>query len=163
VELHYFDFVPPPGWNGFRLGRQMRLIPPNTPPQSAPCAIIVSPLVPRSVALPPADILIEQTLAAEMAVVQSRVASQEGPTPARSEFGLAGVSYDVHVQGPTGMEHRLYVLLVDNLCYYGLSYLASEDTFGTHVQAFWNAVATIKPFAGRIVTPAASPFDHYND
>jgi len=163
VQLHYFDFVPPPQWNGFRRDRQIRLIPPNTHPLDATCAIIVSPLVPRSAALPPADVLIEQTLDAEMAIVKSTVLSKNGPTPAKSDHGLAGISYDVRVQGPSGIERRIYVLLVDDLCYYGLSYLASEETFATHEQTFWTAVRTIKPFAGRIVPPSGTPFDHFNE
>ena len=148
---------------GFRLGRQVRLIPPNTPPTEATCAVIVSPLVPRSEALPPADVLLEQTLAAETALVHTEVLSKNGPTPTKSDHGLAGISYDVRVQGPTGIERRLYVLLVDELCYYGLNYLASEATFADHEQEFWAAVRTIKPFAGKIVPPSSTPFDHFNE
>lgn len=163
VQLHYFDFVPPPGWIGFRMGSQVRLIPPNTPPQDATCAIIVSPLVPRSAALPPAEVLFAQTLDAECALTKAEVLSKNGPMPAKSDHGLAGVSFDVRLQGPTGIERRLYVLLVDELCYYGLNYLSVEATFAAHEEAFWAAVRTIKPFAGRIVSAGGGPFDHLSD
>lgn len=163
MELHYFDFVPPPGWNGFRLGRQVRLIPPNTPPTEATCAIIVSPLLPRSAALPPADVLFAQTLEAECAITKAEVLSKNGPVPANSDHGLAGISFDVRLKATTGSERRLYVLLVDELCYYGINYLSSETTFATHEDTFWTAVRTIKPFAGRIVSPGGKPFDHFGE
>jgi hypothetical protein len=163
MDLQYFDFVPPPGWNGFRLGRQVRLIPPNTSPEDATCAIIVSPLVPRSAALPPADVLIGQALDAEVALVKSEVLSKDGPTPTRSDHGLAGISYAVRLRGPTGIERRIYVMLLDELCYYGLSYLASEATFATHEETFWTAVRTIKPFVGQIVAASTNLFDHFSE
>lgn len=163
MQLHYFDFVPPPGWNAFRLGQQVRLIPPNTRPEEASSALIVSPLVPRSAALPPANVLFEQTLAAETDLTKAEVLSKNGPIPTSSDHGLAGIYFDVRIKGATGIERRLYVLLVDPLCYYGLNYRSAEDTFDAHEQAFWTAVRSIKPFSGRVITPVGKPFDHFGD
>lgn len=163
MQLHYFDFVPPPGWNAFRLVRQVRLIPPNTRPQDATCALIVSPLVPRSAALPPADVLFEQTLAAETQLTKAEVLSKNGPMPTNSDQGLAGIYFDVRIKGATGIERRLYVLLVDELCYYALNYLATEDTFGVHEETFWTAVRSIKPFSGGVIAPGDKPFAHFGD
>jgi hypothetical protein len=163
VNLHYFDFVPPPGWSGFRRDNQVRLIPPNTVPEQAACAIIVSPLVPRSAALPPAEVLFEQTLRAECAITNAEVLTKNGPLPAHSDHGLSGVSFDVWLKTAAGIERRLYVLLVDELCYYSINYLSSEPAFAAYELVFWAAVRTIKPFAGRIVLPSGQPFDHFSE
>ena len=167
MQLHYFDFVPPPGWNGFRLGRQVRLLPPNTPPADARCAIIVSPLLPRSAVLPPADTLITQTLEAECGLTKAEVLAKNGPMPTSSDHGLAGVYFDVQLNSPTLLttvhERRLYVLLVDELCYYGLNYLSENATFAEHEATFWTAVRTIKPFSGRIASPSGEPYGHYGE
>ena len=176
MNLHYFDFEPPPEWSGFRKGAQIRLIPPFTHPDDAKVAIVVSPLVPRSEALPPAATLIQQTLDAETALYASRVRTQNGPMPTRSDHGLAGIYYDVVIDagpasGPDGgasiesatSDRRLYVMLVDELCYYGLSYIAQEAVFAEHVETFWRAVRTIKPFLGKIALPVGFPFDHFSE
>lgn len=163
MELHYFDFEPPARWIGFRMGRQIRLIPPDTSPADARCAIVVSPLVPRTPGLPPAAALIEQALDAEARIVGTRVLERHGPSPARSDHGLAGVSYEVRAEGPSGVERRRYVMLVDDVCCYGLSYAAAEAAFEAHAATFDAAVRTIKPFAGRLVPPAPPPFEHFGE
>lgn len=163
MNLHYFDFTPPPGWIGFRKVKQVRLIPPNTHPKDATCAIIVSPLAPRGPLLPPADILLEQTLAFEHEVTGADVVAKHGPIPTKSDHGLAGVYFDVTLKAPTGTERRLYVLLVDELCYYGLSFLSVPSKFDEHVDEFWTATRSIKPWAGRVIPPGGVPFAHYED
>jgi len=162
VDLHYYDFDPPAGWNGFRAGSQVRLIPPNTPPPQARCAIIVSPLVPRSKALPAADVLIEQTLAAEAGLAGSQVEAKDGPRPVSTTTGLAGVWFDVRMRVKAGLERRIYVMFVDELCYYGISYLADEAVFDEHVETFWTAARSIRPFTGRLVPPSTA-LKHYTD
>lgn len=163
MQLHYFDFVPPPRWNGFRIGRQVRLCPPETPPAEAKNFIVVSPLFPRSPSLPPADVLFEQALAFEVQNTPAKLLSRNGPVPTKSDHGLAGVYYEVTVEKPDHVERRLYVMLVDELCGYGLSYAGWSDVFDNHVEEFWTSVRTIKPFAGRIVTPTGKPFDHFGE
>ncbi len=162
MKLHYFDFEPPTGWNGFRVGNQVRLIPPNMPPDKAHHAIIVSPLVPRTKRLPPAEVLIEQALAAEAKLTGAKVEDKQGPQPVKTTTGLAGVCFDVRVRIPAGLERRLYVMYADELCYYGLSYLAEAVRFDEHVETFWTAARSIKPFTGKLVE-LPPEFAHYTD
>lgn len=163
MNLHYFDFVPPAGWIGFRKVRQVRLIPPNTHPKDAACAIIVSPLAPRGPQLPPSDVLFEQTLAFELELTGAEVVAKNGPIPTKSDHGLAGIYFDVTLKAKTGTERRLYVLFADELCYYGLSYLSAIDKFAEHENDFWTSVRSIKPWAGRVIPPGGVPFSHYED
>lgn len=162
MKLHYFDFDPPAGWNGFRVRNQIRLVPPNTPPDRTHHAIVVSPLVPRTAVLPPAATLIQKALAAETNLTGAKVEDSQGPQPVKTDTGLAGVCFDVRVRIPAGLERRLYVMYADEVCYYGISYLAEAARFDEHVEAFWTAARSIKPFAGKLVD-IPPDFAHYTD
>jgi hypothetical protein len=163
VQLHYFDFVPPSRWNGFRIGRQVRLCPPDTPPAEAKNFIVVSPLFPRAPGLPSAETLFDQALAFELQNTQAKLVRKNGPVPTKSDHGLAGIYFEATVEKPDHVENRLYVMLADDLCNYGLSYAGWTDVFDKYVDDFWTSVRTIKPFIGRLVMPAGKPFDHFGE
>ncbi len=163
MQLHYFDFVPPPRWNGFRIERQVRLCPPETHPNDAVNVIVVSPLLPRSPSLPSAKELHERKLAFETQLTGAKILSQNGPVPTKSDFGLAGMYFEDLLDLPVQSARRISVLLVDELCLYNLSYGASVEAFDTHIEAFWTSVRTIKPFRGKIFAPSGVPFDHFGE
>jgi hypothetical protein len=156
--LHYPDIVAPHGWTYFRAGPQIRLIPPGTRRDTATATIIVSPLVPRQPQMPAPEVLIQMAIEAE-AKMSFEITAQVGPTPATTATGLAGASYDVTGYArPAGtVEHRLYVMLADALCYYGVSYLASQATFAEHTADFWAVVQSVRPFEGRVAADQTRP------
>lgn len=162
-KLFYPDLDPAPGWPGFRAGTQMRLIPPDTPPQQAEAAIIVSPLLARSNVLPGPAKLIEQTLAAELQGGEIELVDKSGPVVFEATSGLEGLFFEVRLRGRTGVEQRIYLLLVDELCYYGINFLASEAVFHTYEEAFWTMAKTIRPFKGKIAAPDGGAFGHYGE
>jgi hypothetical protein len=45
-------------------------------------------------------------------------------------------------------------MLADALCYYAVSYLAWQETFTTHVDAFWATARSVRPFRGRHLPPS---------
>lgn len=163
MQLHYFDFVPPPRWNGFRVARQVRLCPPETRPEAAVNVIVVSPLVPRSPTLPSAVELHEQKLAYETGLTGAKILSKNGPVPTKSDYGLAGMYFEETLDIPVQSARRVSVLLVDEICLYNLSYGASIEAFDKHIEDFWTSVRTIKPFSGRVITPTGKPFDHFGE
>ncbi len=156
--LSYPDLVPPPAWTYFRVGAQVRLIPPGTRADTAPVAIIVSPLVPRQPQMPGPEMLVRMALEAE-AQASFEITEQLGPTPIATDTGLVGVSFDVsgYARPSRPVEHRLYVMLADDVCFYGVSYLASPAAFDEHKAAFWRTVHSVRPFAGKIGPPAPPP------
>ena len=120
---------------------------------------MISPLVPRQPLLPPPSQLIEEAIFAESRR-RFEVVTQKGPTPEKSTTGLTGVAYEVvgYPRPRWPREKRIYVMYADSLCYYGVSYLAREERWKDHVEAFWATARSIRPFRGRILTPtAASP------
>ncbi|MCE9577583.1 MAG: hypothetical protein K8W52_30820 [Deltaproteobacteria bacterium] len=153
--LQYPDLVPPPEWTYFRVGAQVRLIPPGTRADTAPVAIIISPLVPRQPQMPGPEMLVRMALEAE-AQASFEITAQLGPTPIETDTGLRGVSFDVtgYARPSRPVEHRLYVMLADDVCFYGISYLASPGAFETHLATFWHTVHSVRPFAGRAAAPS---------
>jgi hypothetical protein len=157
--VQYPDLQPPPRWNHFRQGLQVRLIPPEARPEDAPASIVVSPLVPRLPHLLPIDKLVEAAIFAESRQ-RFEVLSQKGPQKAKAEAGLTGVIYEIHgyprPQFPR--EKRIYVMYADEVCYYGLSYLAAEAAYDAHLQTFWAVAGSVRPYQGRlVVAQGASP------
>jgi hypothetical protein len=158
-EVHYPDLVAPPGWSAGTQGLQVRLVPPGAFLDDADVAIVISPLVPRQPLLPPPAQLIEEAIFTESRR-RFEVVSQKGPTPDKTQTGLAGVSYEVvgYPRPRWPREKRNYVIYSDTLCYYAVSYLAREEKWKQHVEAFWAAARSIRPFRGRMLAPtAASP------
>ena len=158
-EVHYPDLVAPTGWGSGTQGLQVRLVPPGASVDDASVAIVISPLVPRQPLLPPPDKLIEEAIFAE-ARRRFEVISQKGPTPEKAASGLVGVAYEVlgYPRPRWPREKRNYVMYSDSLCYYGISYLAREESWKEHIDAFWATARSIRPFRGKILSPtAASP------
>ena len=155
-EVHYPDLVTPPGWLSGTQGLQVRLVPPRSTLDDADVAIIISPLVPRQPLLPPPSQIIEEAIFAESRQ-RFEVVSQKGPTPEKSTTGLVGVAYEVlgYPRPRWPREKRNYVMYADSLCYYGISYLAREEVWKQHVEAFWAAARSIRPFRGKIIAPSA--------
>jgi hypothetical protein len=153
--LHYPDLTPPAGWTYARQGSQIRLAPPGAPHVSTPAAIIVSPLVPRHEKLPPPAELIAMAITVEEKA-SLQVTRRMGPFPTKTDSGLAGVYFEIWgFSAPNRPEeHRLYVLFADELCYYGINYVATTAAFGEHEATFWASARSMQPFRGRA---AASP------
>lgn len=131
------------------------MMPPGLPPEGAPLAIVVSPLVGRQPKLPPPELLIQMALEAE-AKVAFEITQQLGPTAIATATGLAGVSFDVtgYVRPAGAVERRIYVMLADQVCCYGLTYLAQGDAlFAHHLAAFWAVVQSVRPFEGKVGAP----------
>jgi hypothetical protein len=165
LGIHYPDLTPPPGWTHFRLGLQVRLIPPGTTADTSVAAIVISPLVPRQPNIPPPEKLIEEAIFYESRE-HFEVEEQKGPSSIKSASGLAGVSYEVvgYPRPAFPRERRLYVMYADALCYYGVSYLAQEDAFGKYDKLFWTVAKSVKPFQGAVVAPeVGSPFGQYRE
>lgn len=154
--LHYPDIVAPAGWSYFRVAAQVRLIPPATRADTAEAVIIVSPLVPRTPALPKPDQLIEEALDAEIRLRFEPTVHGSFKT-AKSDSGLAGVSLEVtgYARPRALTERRVYVVYADDLCVYGVSYLASDTAYAQHLDTFWRVAKSVKPFRGKMVQPAA--------
>jgi hypothetical protein len=156
----YPDLVPPRGWNPYRQGFQIRLVPPGGEPEVAEATIVVSPIVPRHPQLPAPEKLVETAIFTE-ARQRFEVLEQKGPLKAKSDHGLEGVLYEVYgyPRPKQPRERRLYVLLADKVCYYSLSYLGSETGYAKHVDVFWAVVASVRPFQGTVRHPdySASP------
>ncbi len=155
-ELHYPDLSTPVGWPYHRQGLQIRLVPPGRTLDDAETMIVVSPLVPRQENLPPPDKLVEAAIFTE-ARQRLEVVSQKGPTPVTSSAGLEGVSYEVlgYVRPRFPREKRIYVMYADTLCYYAVSYLATEPAYDQHAETFWTVAKSIRPFRGRRLAPTA--------
>lgn len=150
MSTHYPDLVAPRGWTYFRVGTQIRLIPPGTRADTAAQTIIVSPLVARTPQMPGAAMLIQLALEAE-AKVSFEITAQGTPGEVTTATGLRGASLEVtgYARPAHPVERRIYVMLIDDLCLYGLSYLASAAAFDEHVGTFWALVESVKPFVGR--------------
>lgn len=157
-QLQYPDIDPPQNWTYFRAGPQIRLIPPGTRQDTAEHAIIISPIVPRLPQMPGLATLIEQAIDAESRV-SFEVTAKVGPTPFTTTTGLSGVSYDVsgYARPNRPAERRIYVMLEDEKCLYGVSYLAAPAQFDEHVETFWAVAKSVRPFDGRVVPPAPYP------
>ena len=156
------DLTPPAHWTSFTLPPQVRLIPPGTTPESARATIIVSPIAPRTPALPPPAELIAQAIAAE-ARIRLDIHAAEPPESAPSDHGLAGVAVRVeaHDREAASDERRIYVVYVDDRFMYGVSFLGYGADFDAHLATFWQVARSIRPFHGQIVPPAplAPPVD----
>src|SRR6266581_7086032 len=111
LGIHYPDVTPPPGWTHFRLGLQVRLIPPGDTGDTALAAIVISPLVPRQPNVPPSEKLIEEAIFYE-AREHFEVEDQKGPSSVKSASGLTGVSYEVvgYPRPAFPRERRVYVM-----------------------------------------------------
>lgn len=155
-ELHYPDVVTPTGWSYFRQGWQVRVVPPGRSLDDAEAMIVVSPLAPRLPQLPEPDQVVENAIFAE-ARQRFEVVSQKGPTPQKSIGGLAGVSYEVvgYLRPRFPTEKRIYVCYADALCYYAISYLATEAAYDQHAEVFWKAAWSMRPFRGQHLKPTA--------
>jgi hypothetical protein len=153
-ELHYPDLIAPTGWQSALQGLQVRLVPPGDTLADADVAIIVSPLVPRQPLLPPPAEVIEDAIFTESRQ-RLEVTSQKGPIPEKTTSGLVGVAYEVEgfVRPVSAPERRIYAMYADSLCYYAVSYLARATAFAAHVQTFWAAARSIRPFRGRVLPP----------
>ena len=156
--LHYPDLTPPAGWTYVRQGSQIRLAPPGTPHALATAAIIVSPLLARHERLPPPAELIAMAITVEEKN-SLQISRRLGPMATKTDSGLEGVYFEIWgFAGPNRPEeHRLYVLLADALCYYGINYVASVAAFAEHEATFWATARSIQPFRGRVAPPPASP------
>jgi hypothetical protein len=154
-ELHYPDVATPVGWPYFRQGLQIRLVPPGRNLDDAETMIVISPLVPRQDGLPPPDKLIEAAIFAE-ARQRFEVVSQKGPAAVASQAGLEGVSYEVlgYVRPRFPREKRIYVMFADPICYYAVSYLATEPAFERDAAIFWKTARSMRPFRGHKLAPS---------
>lgn len=139
--------APPTGWTGGRMGAAIKLVPPGAWLDSARASIIVSPLVPRSRALPAPGVIIEQALAAELARFPMDMVSREGPTPVIATSGLEGVRLEVTLKGlgDGRIQRRIYISYQDEAFLYGIHYLADEATFPVFLEVFEAAAASVEP------------------
>lgn len=155
-EIHYPDVATPPGWPYYRQGLQIRVVPPGMTLEDADAIIVISPLVPRQDNLPPPDKLVEAAIFTESRQ-RFEVVTQKGPTAVKSNGGLVGVSYEVHgyVRPTFPREKRIYVMYSDSLCYYAVSYLAAEVAYERHLDVFWKAAKSMRPFRGNRLAPTA--------
>jgi hypothetical protein len=153
-EVHYPDLVAPLGWLSGRQGLQVRFVPPDAPADDPDVTIVVSPLVPRQPLLPPPDQVIEEAIFAEERQ-RFEIITKKGPFSEKTASGLTGVSFEVlgYPRPRWPREKRLYVMYADEICYYAVSYLAREASFSTHVETFWVAARSLRPFRGRLVPP----------
>ncbi len=154
-DVHYPDLVTPAGWPYFRQGLQIRVVPPDTTPETAEAAIVISPLVPRAPTTPSPAELIEAAIFEEERQ-RLEIVEQKGPQATRADSGLEGVFYEIagYVRPRAPLERRIYVMFQDDLCCYGVSYLAWDATYATHLAAFWSAARSVRPFRGRHVPPS---------
>ena len=54
------------------------------------------------------------------------------------------------------VEHRIYVMLGDDRCLYGVSYLSSQAAFSEHLDTFWSVVQSVRPVESRQATAATT-------
>jgi hypothetical protein len=164
--VHYPDVTAPPGWPYFRQALQIRVVPPGATPDTAEATMVISPLVPRLASTPPPAELVEAALFAEQRA-RLELTEQKGPAKLKAASGLEGISFEVagFVRPMAPIEKRIYVMYADALCYYAVSYLAWEQTFARHVDAFWAMARSVRPFRGRQIPPSGpSPLALlYND
>jgi len=162
--LHYPDLVAPSGWSYFRVAAQVRLIPPGAHAETAEATIIISPLVPRTPALASPEKLIEEALDAEIRFRFEPIA--RGATkPVQAASGLAGMSLEVsgYARPRALTEKRIYVVYADDVCFYGINYLASDTGYVQHLDTFWRVARSVKPFRGRVVHPGDLPLQDQSD
>lgn len=154
-DVFYPDLTAPPGWPYYRQGLQIRVVPPGATLDSAEATIVVSPLVPRQPSTPPPEELVEDAIFAEQRA-RLEVTDRKGPTKLKAASGLEGIALEiVGFVRPTGpVERRAYVMYGDALCYYAVTYLAWEQTFARHVEAFWTVAKSVRPFRGRHIAPS---------
>jgi hypothetical protein len=168
--LDYPDLLPPEGWTYVQQGTQIRLLPPGSTAAQPEAAIVIAPLLGKHERLPPLPKLIELALDTECQV-RFTLRERGAPQPLTSDTGLRGVSQEVsgyaRPDGPP--ERRIYVLYGDDQCVYGISYLAREDAFARHLDTFWAAARSLRPFTGRVLSPPQidptepSPVGHYGE
>ncbi|MCS6914345.1 MAG: hypothetical protein NZ890_14010 [Myxococcota bacterium] len=164
--LHYPDLLPPPGWTWQRQGSHMALLPPADAP---PATILLSPLLARHERLPAPERLIEMALALEEEI--RFAVTDRGPFhPVEADTGLRGVYLEVggYVRPASTPERRIYVVYVDQVCYYGINYLAPAGSFAVHQAAFWAAARSVRPVPAAALVPpqppaASCPVGHYED
>jgi len=158
ARARFPDLTSPPGWTGFALPPQVRLIPPGTTKASARATIIVSPIAPRLPRMPPLDQLIAQAIDAE-ASLRLDILERTGPNPAPSDTGLHGISCELRVRDRNGGEEqrRVYALYCDDKFYYGINYMAFGSEHDKHLDTFWKTARSMRPFVGAVVPPTAPP------
>jgi hypothetical protein len=160
--LQYPDLVVPHGWHHLRVGPQIRLMPPDAPPEEAEAVIILSPLLPRTPAVAAPDKLIEDTL--DMEVRQRfEVLSRTQPKAVETTTGLKGVFIEVsgYARPKALTEKRIYVVYADSLVYYGVSYLASDTGYARQVKVFWECAKSLRPFRGKPIHPEVQGGDGF--
>lgn len=173
--LEYPDLVPPRGWTYQQVGSQVRLHPPEGPADAV--AIVLAPLLARHPGLPPPEQMLGQALDVEAAADEDgddeaggfQVSDRGAVEPFETAGGLRGLRLVVRGQRRgEPPERRVYLLLTDEVCHYGVSYVAREEVFEQHLPAFVEAARSLRPFAGHAlappaVAPAASPMGNYED
>lgn len=149
------------------MGTLVQYSPPEEIAERAKAAIYVSPLVARHAGLPSPERLIAMAIEAE-AAQRIRLTDFREPVPFFADTGLSGLGVEIGCIVPaTGArERRLYIMLSDELCYYGLNYMATPEVFLEHLALALATARSIRPFKGRAVTgteAVAALQKQYND
>ena len=156
--LRYPDLTAPTGWSSFSLPPQVRLVPPGTSKETARATMLVSPIVPRTPAMPPPDELIRQAIAMEVKLRLDIVEISPTEKPP-SDHGLDGAA--VHLRGTEREsfheQRRIYVIYFDERFLYGINFLGFGAAYDEHLDIFWKTARTIRPFRGRVLKPTTPP------
>lgn len=138
--------APPAGWTGGRVGPVMRLVPPGAFLDRSRAFIAVSPIVPRTDAMPPPAALIAQALALETRQTGAVPVDRAEPAPFATDGGLEGVRVEVTLRTRAGgTERRAYVMVQDAARVYALTYVADEATWPSFLADFDRAARSLRP------------------
>ncbi len=165
--LHYPELSPPLEWRVGRHATQIQLLPPGERAEAPQAAVYVSPLVARHANLPSAERLIAKAIEAE-AANRIKLTDFREPVSFVADSGLSGLCVEIAcVVVPTqARERRQYIMLTDELCYYGISYIAAPEVFERYLPQYQAVARSIRPFNGRAITGAAAAatvINQYND
>ncbi len=165
--LRYPELTPPAGFAQAQFGTLLQFLPPGESKDAPLAAMYLSPLLARAPHLPSSERLIALAIEAEMKQ-RIRLTDFREPSPFATSTGLSGLSVEIAcIVVPTqARERRLYIMLTDDLCYYGINYIATPEVFDRHLPHYLAAAGSIRPFSGRAVTgfaASAAVLKHYND
>jgi len=150
--IHYPELIPPVGWKTAKMGTLVQYLPPEETADLPRVSIYVSPLIARHAGLPSPDRLIAKAIEAEVAR-RIQLTDFREPVPFFTDTGLSGLCVEIScvVLATKARERRQYMMFSDDLCYYGINYIAAPDVYLDHLAQMQTTARSIRPFKGRVI------------
>ena len=108
--------------------------------------MVVSPLMPVSIAMPNVETIIRQALSAEVMGTGMTIETESEITDVATEGGLQGIRLAITVRhrGASQIQRRLYSMYRDASWLYGIHYIADAETYEHFLELYRNTADSIQ-------------------